>query len=167
MATFYSNEYTAQYRTLPMDTNIHRNKSNPCRYLYFSYTQVGNGAIDDFLYLRKVPADCRIIIPECKFYFSAWDTNTLLDVGWAAYTAKDGSAVAADFDGLIDGLDIDAAGYYSGFNLSTAGGVAFVNVPALFSKEFNSRHEVDIVAQFRVAAPTNTDTLEGLIAYII
>lgn len=167
MATFYSTEYTAQYRSLPPNTNIHRNKANPCRYKYFSYTQSGNGSIDDFLYLCKVPADCRIIIPACMFYFSAWAANTLIDIGWASYTAKDGSTVAADYDGLIDGLDVEPAGFYSGLNLSTAGGVAFFNVPAIFDKEFSARHEVDIVAQFRVAAPTDTDSLSGVIAYVI
>lgn len=158
MATFYSNEYAGKYRTLPINVNIHRNLGNTLRYAVFHYTQVATGTIDDFLYLVKVPGDARIIVPACFFSFSAWDTNTLLDVGWAAYENKQGVLQVADFDGLIDGLDIDAAGVYTG---------ALTQAPALYDKEFSSRHEVDIVAQFRVAAPTATDTLIGHIAYLI
>lgn len=164
MATFYSEQYTGKYRTQPVvEQYRHRNWLNPIRYAVFTYTQAGNGTIDDFLYLVKVPGDARIIIPECYFYFSAWAATTLLDVGWAAHEDKMGQAVVADFDGLVDGLDIDAAGIYHGGLLNGA----FVSVPALFHHQFDARGEVDIVAQFRVAAPTDTDSLQGAIAYII
>ena len=167
MTTFYSSEYTAKYRTLPIDTNIHRNLENPLRYKIVHYTQSGNGTIDDFLYLCKVPGDARIIIPACIFTFSAWAANTLLDVGYAAHTSKTGATVAADPDGLIDGLDVDAAGTYTQTMLATAGGVTYFHTPALLDLAFDARGEVDIIAQFRVAAPTDTDTLYAAIAYII
>jgi len=42
--------------------------------------------------------------------YSAFGAARTLDIGWEAYTLPDGTAVAADPNGIADGIDVSSAG---------------------------------------------------------
>lgn len=58
--------------------------------------------------LIEVPAGR--ILPQSKVYFGAGGEGSTLDVGYAAYTADDGTEIVADGDALLDGGNTAAAG---------------------------------------------------------
>ena len=110
MATFYSEQVTkldaVPAEVLPVDE--HHGK---VRHARFDYSQVAEGAIGTIIQLCKLPAGrIRLLGRESNLYTSALGTGVTLDVGWAAYVDFAGDAVAADPDGIDDGLDVAAAG---------------------------------------------------------
>lgn len=167
---YYSTEYSLLYRTVPSDVSVHRNKRNEKRIERFSYTQAATGTDGDLVYIAKVPGNCRILLPEFFLHTSDWTASTVLDVGWGAYTEVDGDAVAADPDGLIDGLDISlgGVGVYWGLVNTVSTTNTLTIVPAgQIDKEFNSRHPVDITFTIAGAAPLAAATLNGWITYVV
>ena len=169
---YYSTEYTALYRTLPADVAVHRNKRNEKRIEYFTYTQAATGTDGDNVVLCKIPGNARVLLPELFIAFSAWTALTLLSVGWGAYTEVDGTAIAEDEDGLINDLDISLAaiGKFFGLNRYNVGATTATphdDPTGLFSREFNSRAPVDIIASIDGAAPLATATLEGFVTYVV
>ena len=167
---YYTTEYNALYRTLPADVGVHRNKRSHKRIEYFTYTQAATGTDGDQVFAVKVPGVSRILLPELFIHMSDWTASTVLDVGWAAYTEIDGDAVAADPDGLIDGLDISNGGVavFFGMVLTVSTTNTLTIAPAgLLSKEFNSRHPVDITFSLLGAAPLAAATLQGYVTYVV
>lgn len=166
--------YSAQFEDLVIDTPPSRVDEDLAfgglRLLRFTFTNPASGGlstIGDQIYLRKVPPTCQIYVPLCYFKFSAWDTNTVLDIGWLAYTTPAGAAVAADDDGLLNDLDVDAAGWWTmGTTLTSTSTVAH-NAPVVDVKEIRAREPVTITATFRTAAPTASDTLTGWLAVAV
>jgi hypothetical protein len=90
-----------------------------------------------------------------------WTTGSqTLDLGWQAYTDGDGNTVAADPDGLIDGLDVDTAGYF-------AMSGALAGVKALGGTyTFNSKDGVIIDAK-AIAALVSGDDIAGYLLYVV
>jgi hypothetical protein len=166
---YYSTEYTLNYRTVPPDVAVHRNKQSNVRGKIFSYTQAATGTDGDLVYLCRLPAGSRILLPLSYIYVSAWSASTVLDVGWAAYVDPTGAAVVADPDGLIDGLDISNAAVMLYFGQVTTVGTTntLIQIPAaLIHREFNSRSDVEITATIAGAAPLAAATIDGFIAYM-
>jgi hypothetical protein len=83
-----------------------------------------------------------------------------MDIGWEAYTAQDGTTTAADVDGLVDGLDVDTAGYFSVESALAAekatGGTHL----------FESRDGV-VINALAISAMVDGDDLVGYITYVI
>lgn len=165
---YYSTEYQAAHVTVPTTPGNSPNHANIwggyLRRKKFTYTQAAAGTAEDLVYLVKVPANSVVIMGLSMFKFSAWDTSTTLNVGWLAYEDTDGDAVAADENGLMDGVAIDAAGHVFGGALILAAS-AVAQAYIVDEKEFNSNDEVTITATLADVAPTATDTLTGWITY--
>ena len=90
-----------------------------------------------------------------------WTTSSAtLDLGWDAYTDKDGDAVAADPDGMVDGLSVDTVGYFT-----LEGALAGIKATG-GTYTFESQGGVVI----RATSPTamvDGDDLVGYIIYVV
>ena len=123
-----------------------------------TFTQDGAGDANSTFELTKLPAGLVTLLgPLSNLQHSAWGTGTTLDVGFGAYTNKDGTAVDADPDGLDDGLDVAAAGLKT---LCTA-------LSATRLKTFDSVEGVVITAKAMVAGVPNDATLNGFLVYVV
>ena len=81
------------------------------RLALFDFTQVGSGDAGSIAELVKLPAGhVRLILPLSRIGFSALGASRTMDLGWAAYADHEGAAVAADPNGLDDGVDVASAG---------------------------------------------------------
>lgn len=160
MAIVYSDQYADLHVDIPptrVDEDISFGQSQMLR---FTYTQAGAGNIGDVIYLRKVPPRCQIVVPYCRFQFTAWDTNTVIDIGHLAYKTAAGATVSAAAAALLNDLDVDAAGEWTQGMLITAGGVARA-APVVEVFQIRSMEPVTITATFAAAAPTTTDQFNG------
>ena len=134
------------------------------RVMYFTHNQSGAGDATSSVALGKLPAGrVRVLLGLSRFYCNWTTASATLDLGWDAYTeGTDGSAVAADPNGIIDGLSVDTAGYFdvetsavAGF--AATGGTAF----------FNSREGVLIRATSQDTAIADGDDLVGYLVYVV
>lgn len=130
----------------------------------FTYAQAATGTADDIVRLCKVPANSVVIMGLSLFKFSAWTASTTLNVGWLAFTTPAGVATAADENGLMDGVAIDAAGHVFGGALILAAS-AVAQAYIVDEKEFDAKEEVAITATLADVAPLAAATLTGWIAY--
>lgn len=167
---YYSTEYTTLYSSnpaVPGNSSLHSNIWGGGLFRKkFTYTQAALGTAGDLVYLVKVPANCVVIMALSMFKFSAWDNSPTLDVGWLAYNDTDGDAISADENGLMDGVDISAAGHVFGGALILAAS-AVAQAYIVDEKEFDSNDEVTITATLADQAPSADDTLTGWIAYSV
>lgn len=130
------------------------------RYQEVTFTQSGAGDANSLINLVKLPPGKVTLIGNLSFLrFSAFGTGTTLDVGWTAYTNSSGTAVAADIDGLDDGIDVSAAGT---MNLGTNTGVTSGD-----SYTFDSRDGVVIQGKAIGAGIPDAATIKGFIAYTV
>jgi len=132
------------------------------RVAYFTHTWVEATDLDagSSVALVKLPAGrVRLLASLSKAYVNWTTASQTLDLGWDAYTDIDGTAVAADPDGLDDGLDVDAVGYQT-----------FGNVAALLltggAKEFESQDGVTIRATCTEAMVVGDDIC-GAFLYVV
>lgn len=80
------------------------------RTIYFSHTQSGAGDANSLVNLVKIPAGkYRLLKVESRLNCSAFGLGRTLDIGYLAYTKRDGTAVAASIDTILDGADVSAA----------------------------------------------------------
>lgn len=133
---------------------------------FFTHLQSGAGDATSSVALCKLPAGrCRLLLPDSWIQFG-WDTaSATVDLGWDAYTGIDGTAVAADPNGLLDGLSVDTEDLY-GFEEFTASLGAGVTAAGGFAKLFESRDGVVIRATSQDVALADADYLAGKIAYL-
>jgi len=90
-----------------------------------------------------------------------WTTGSAtLDLGWDAYTAVDGTTTAADVDGLIDGLNVETAGYFS-----MEGALAGIKATG-GTYVFESKDGV-VIRATSPGAIASGDDLVGYIAYVV
>lgn len=160
MATFYSEQVT-KLDAVPaevLDVDQSHGKVRICR---FDYDQVAEGAADSVIQLCKLPAGRVRILGYLSALYHNLTTDTVdLDVGWAAHTDFDGTAVAADEDGLDDNIDCETAGVVS------LGSVAAV-LAQCQSKVLESQTGVVITASVKTAVIAADDSLRGHIAYVL
>jgi len=125
---------------------------------FFEFTQ-GSSAGDagSLAYLVKLPAGkVRVLLPLSRIANSALGASRTMDLGWAAYTNDDGTAVAADPNGLDDGIDVSSA---AATNPSgTIGGAE--------TKLFESQAGVVLTAQINDGTIPAAATLKGYFLYV-
>ena len=160
MATFKSEQVT-KLDAVPAEPINVDELHGKVRIARFDYEQVAEGAIATIIQLVKLPAGrVRVLGRESNMYRSALGTGVTLDVGWAAYTNFSGTAVAADPDGLDDGVDVAAAG------VARLGSVAAVLAEAE-SKVFESQEGVILTGTIGAAVIPAAGKIKGYIAYVL
>ena len=160
VTTQLSAEYTIQTTTPIVNSNT-VDKHGKLRTLFFSHDQDGAGDANSTVTLGKLPAGKVKIIGGLSRFYCNWVTSSqTMDIGWTAYTDLDGDAVALDVDGMVDGLDVDAVGYFDMESNIAAGKLKGGNYT------FESRDGV-IIKALAIAALADGDDLCGYITYVI
>ena len=160
VTTQNSTEY-AQTIATPLVKAGARSNAGKVRTLAFTFTQSGVGDAGSFATIGKLPAGrIKLIGGLSRFFCNFTASSQTIDIGWLGYNDTSGDAVAADPDGLVDGLDVDTAGYFSMEGNTTAGKAAGGN------HKFDSNDGVTIQVK-AVGALANADSLNGVIAYIV
>ena len=155
-----SAEYTIQTTTPIVNSNT-VDKHGKLRTLFFTHDQDGVGDAGSLVTLGKLPAGKVKILGGLSRFYCNWVTGSqTMDIGWAAYTDEDGDDVALDVDGLVDGLDVDAVGYFTMESNIAAGKL----LGGTYT--FNSNNGVVITAK-AIAALADGDDLCGYITYVI
>ena len=160
MATFKSEQVT-KLDAIPAEPINVDELHGKIRIARFDYTQVAEGAVATIIQLVKLPAGrIRLLGRESNMYRSALGTSVTLDVGWAAYTNFSGTTVAADPDGLDDGVDVAAAG------VARLGSVAAVLAEGE-AKVFESQEGVTITGTIGGEVIPADGVINGYIAYVL
>ena len=160
VTTQKSTEYTNETAT-PVVNNYPTEDHGKVRIMFFTHNQDGAGDANSTVTLGKLPAGRVRVIGGLSRFYCNWTTSSqTMDIGWEAFTAQDGTTTAADADGLVDGLDVDTAGYFaleSALAAEKATGGTHL---------FESKDGVTIVAK-AIAAMVDGDDLVGYISYVI
>tara|TARA_R100001377_G_scaffold85297_1_gene71370 strand:- start:1048 stop:1539 length:492 start_codon:yes stop_codon:yes gene_type:complete len=136
-------------------------KTGKLRFAFFTHDQVGAGDANSTVALVKLPAGrVRLIGGLSRMYVNWTQGSQTMDIGWDAYVDQNGADVAADVDGLVDGLDVDSVGYFS-MESNVAAGKLLGGTHL-----FDSRDGVTIRA-LAISAMVAGDDLDGYIAYVV
>ena len=128
------------------------------RFFEFDYTQDGIATIADTVAAVILPAGkVRLVLPLSRIAFSAGGASSTMDIGWEAYTNADGTAVAADPNGLDDGVDTSSAG-----SVNPAGTIGGAE-----TKLFDSQEGVTITLQINDTAFPDAGTLKGYFVAVV
>jgi len=92
----------------------------------------------------------------CRIRHSAFGTGRTMDVGWAAYTNEDGTAVTADEDGIHSAADVAAAGSF----------VPLDELGVSAMKLFDSREGVTIKVKIEAAALSSGETIDAYFVFM-
>lgn len=124
----------------------------------FNFTQgaAAGDATSTQQLVKLPPGRWRVMLALSRIAHSAFGAARTLDLGWQAYTDKDGVAVAADPNGLDDGVDVSAAGNYNPGG--TIGGDE--------TKLFESSDGVTIEAQCNDGTIPAAATLDGYLVAV-
>jgi len=164
VTTQNSTEYANVYATTPPTQLSTAELHGRVRIAYFLHDQSGAGDATSSVALCKLPPGRVRLLLGSSFLYVNWTTGSAtLDLGWDAYTAMDGTTTAADVDGLLDGLDVDTVGLYSGEDLCTLAAVKALGGTYLFS----SKDGVVIRASSTDQAIATGDDLIGYFQYVI
>lgn len=163
VTTQKSTEYTNATATPPVNngtTEMH----GRVRVAYFTHDQSGAGDATSSVALCKLPAGKVRLLLGSSFMYVNWTTaSATIDLGWDAYTDQDGTTTTADPNGLLDGLDVDTAGLYSGEDLVTLAAIKATGG----TKVFESKDGVVIRATSQDTAIVDGDDLVGYFLYVI
>ena len=160
VTTQNSTEYAATLAT-PLVLAGARSNTGKLRTLAFSFNQDGVGDAGSIIVLGKLPAGrVKIIGGLSRFYCNIVAGSATIDIGNQAYTDTDGSTVAEDVDSMVDGLDVDTAGYFTMEGNTAATKLLGGNAT------FSSRDGVVITAK-SIGALADDDDLAGVITYIV
>ncbi|MCB1477158.1 MAG: hypothetical protein H6883_08120 [Rhodobiaceae bacterium] len=133
------------------------------RIAYGVHDQSGAGDATSSVALFRLPAGRVRVLLGLSFFYVNWTTaSATLDLGWDAYTKLDGSTEAADPDGLIDGLDVDTAGKYSGEDLVSA-----LTQSAGGTQLFESKDGIVIRATSQDVALADGSDIAGYLVYVV
>ena len=160
VTTQNSTEYAATLATPLVKAGAVSN-TGKVRTLAFSFNQDGVGDAGSKIVLGKLPAGrVKIIGGLSRFYCNIVASSATIDIGNQAYTDTSGTTVAADPDGMVDGLDVDTAGYFTMEGNTAA------------QKLLGGNHKFDsndgVVIQIKsIAALANDDDVAGVITYIV
>lgn len=129
---------------------------------YFTHDQTGAGDATSSVALCRLPAGrVRVLLPSSVVWCNWTTASATLDLGWDAYVAlSDGAAVAASVNGLIDGLNVDTAGYFR-FD-SAAAAIRLAGGTYLFE----SRDGVVLRASSTDTAIVSGDDLAGYVMFV-
>lgn len=159
VTTEYSTQYANTYITKPPVNNKTIDIHGRMRIAYFEFTQgAAAGDAGSFAYMVTLPAgNNRLLLPLSRLAFSAWGTARTMDLGWLAYTdLSGGTAVAADPNGLDDGVDVSSAGSVN------PGGTIGTHE----TKQFDSQGVVTLTAQCNDGTLPAAGTLSGYWIYV-
>ena len=157
VTTQKSTEYT-NATSSPVVQNAVHDYHGRVRIAYFTHDQDGAGDAGSSVALCSLPAGkVRVLLSSSNAYVNGTTGAATLDLGWDAYTNTDGNAVAADIDGLVDGLDVDTAGYQNFGAGTTASGGTYL---------FESQGGV-IIRATSPGAIVSGDDLVGYIMYVV
>ena len=158
VTTQKSTEYTNQTATTPEFVQP-TEMAGRVRIMYFTHDQSGAGDATSSVALGKIPGGrVRLLLSMSKAYVNWTTGSATLDLGWDAYEAVDGTTTAADPDGLVDGLNVDTAGYFDFGEDTTATGGTYV---------IESKAGVVIRATSQDVALAAGSDLVGYIAYVV
>lgn len=131
------------------------------RIAFFTHAQVGTGDTGSNIALCELPAGRIRLLGSLSRAYVNWTTSSAtLDLGWDAYTELDGDAVAADPDGLVNGLAVDTVGFFT-FEGAIAGTLLTGGTHV-----FESKEGVVIRATATDNAQVAGDDLVGYLAYV-
>jgi len=158
VTTQKSTEYTNATST-PVTQNPVHDYHGRVRIAYFTHDQDGAGDATSSVALCSLPAGkVRVLLASSSAYVNWTTGSATLDLGWDAYTNTDGTAVSADPDGLVNGLDVDTAGYQTfGAGTAATGGTYL----------FESQGGVVLRATSQDQALASGDDLVGYIMYVV
>lgn len=161
MTTQLSVQYTQLYSTVPATPLSSTDMHGVLRIAYFQSTQSGAGSAPSSIALVKLPPGrVRLLLGLSRAWIDWTTASATFDLGWDAYTDLDGAAVSASSNGLVDGLNVDTAGYYNFEGALTAvkakGG----------SWDFQSKNGVVIRATSQDVALANNDVAHGYLVYV-
>ena len=160
VTTQNSTEYAATIAT-PLVKAGARSNTGKLRTLAFSFNQDGVGDAGSIIVLGKLPAGkVKIIGGLSRFYCNIVATSATIDIGWQAYNNASGTAVTADPDGMVDGLDVDTVGYQTMEGNTAATKLLGGN------HTFESRDGV-VINALAIGALVDGDDLSGVITYIV
>ena len=94
----------------------------------------------------------------CKIKHNWTTSSATMDIGWDAYTDLDGDSVAADPNGMDDGLNVDTAG-----TVSTICTVLTTDN----TKLFESKGKVSIRLTSQDVALAASSTVYGYLVYVV
>ncbi len=161
VTTQESTQYAGIYTTKPPALVSTSTWHGRVRLAYFSHTQSGAGDAGSSVALCKIPGSCRLILPMSFFYVNWTTASATFDLGWDAYTGLDGTTVAADPDGLIDGLSVESADVIGFEEITTTAALA----ATAYTKLFESKDDV-VIRATSPGAIADTDTVSGCLAYM-
>ena len=157
VTTQKSTEYTNATST-PVVQNAVHDYHGRVRIAFFTHDQDGAGDAGSSVALCSLPAGkVRVLLSSSNAYCNWTTGGATLDLGWDAYTNTDGTSVAADVDGLVDGLNVETAGYQNFGAGTTATGGTYL---------FESQGGVVIRATSPGAIAAGDD-LVGYIMYVV
>jgi hypothetical protein len=160
VTTQNSTEYAATLAT-PLVKASAVSNTGKLRTLAFSFNQSGVGDAGSKIVLGKLPAGTvKIIGVLSSFYCNIVAGSATIDIGWQAYNDTSGTAVAADPDGMVDGLDVDAVGYQN-----MEGNTAATKL--LGGNHTFSSNDGVVIEIKSVAALADDDDVDGIITYIV
>jgi len=158
VTTEQSTEY-ALTQAVPAKVPASHQLHGRMRIAFFAFTQ-GSSAGDatSTATLVKLPAGKVRLMNRLSYIgFSALGASRTLDLGWQAYTDDNGDAVAADPNGLDDGVDVSSAGSV------IPGGTIGTHE----TKLFESQAGVVIDAQINDGTIPAAATLMGHLVYVV
>tara|TARA_R110000751_G_scaffold264535_3_gene363622 strand:+ start:4407 stop:4901 length:495 start_codon:yes stop_codon:yes gene_type:complete len=161
VTTQKSVEYTNATAT-PVVNNNTTEQHGSIRIAFFTHTQVGTGDTGSSAALCRLPAGrVRLLASLSRAYVNWTTSSATLDLGWDAYTNLSNTAVAADPDGLINGLSVDTVGF------QTLEGAIAANLLTGGTYVFESKDGVIIRATATDNAQVAGDDLVGYLAYVL
>ena len=158
VTTQKSTEYTNATAN-PVVQNAVHDYHGRVRIAYFTHDQDGAGDATSSVALCALPAGkVRVLLASSSAYVNWTTGSATLDLGWDAYTNTDGTAVSADPDGLVNGLNVDTAGYQTfGAGTAATGGTYL----------FESQGGVVLRATSQDQALASGDDLVGYMMYVV
>ena len=159
VTTESSTQYTEGYITIPAKVPESHEWMGRIRIGFFTFVQGSDaGDAGSTANLIKIPAGkVRLLLPLSRVHSSALGSSRTMDLGWIAYTNDAGVAVAADPNGLDDGVDVSSA-------------VAFNPAGTVGTHEtvlFESREGVVLTAQVNDGTLPAAATIGGYFAYVV
>lgn len=167
VTTVESTQYAEVYSTNPPTLQRPADWGGVERVAYFSQTATGAGDTGSSIALVKLPpGKVRLLLPSSQIQSTM---SGAVDIGWDAYTNVDGTAVAADADGLIDGQSLETGVLAPmGTNMLNADAQAFGTgiVATGGTKLFDSKDGVTLRLTFQGAGVASSDVTSGYFTYI-
>jgi hypothetical protein len=167
VTTQYSTEYTSVFQSATPSLLPTSTWDGRVRGQFFACTQDGAGdATSSFAITKLPPGTTRLIVPMCFFYANWTTASATLDFGWDAYTDLNGDTVAADPDGLVNGISVESAGVI-GFEELTASAGAGITTATGYTRVFSSKDPVVLRLTSTDEAIADADAVAGMIFYML